>query len=51
MYKSREGIDEQPKAFNDRGLVCECKIPNPHWIGDDDDLVQICFNCRKDLSK
>jgi hypothetical protein len=32
-------------------LFCDCETPNYRWIGDDDDMYEECFNCRKDKAK
>ena len=32
-------------------LFCECKEHNKRWIGEDDDMHEECFKCRKDISK
>jgi hypothetical protein len=32
-------------------LFCDCEKPNKRWIGEDDDMYEECFNCRKDIAK
>ena len=49
----RTFLTELDRAINFTGSsleLCGCKEPNPYWIGEDNDMCQICFKCRKDLA-